>query len=604
VPGTDQHIEQRPYRGMQQFSEQHKDLFFGRSKPIDEIFDLLKNNLLAVIFGKSGIGKSSLINAGLLPKLRENFYLPVLIRIPFSDARVDPLAYTRACIEAEVKRYIFKGFVYPEDTTLWQFFREANYSGGAVVPVLIFDQFEEYFSFGKQNKQRTEKFIQELSDLIENRMPAHLENIDKYKTLNTTDTQNIFRVVISLREDYLAPLEDLGRLIPSLNKVRYRILQLHGEEAFNAVYLPAKNLIDETTAIHLLKKIIPKKIDAKASSEIVNAPRDDDWKDKDFEPYILSLFCYQVNEKRIAANQNKISETLINQTKVETILSDYYDSSLKKYWRRYHKQFGHVLEKNLISDEGYRLLKPVNAKEFKNIPEQAINDMVDDRIIHRETRNDISYVEISHDLLAKVIYERKAAGRTNKRIVMIAAIFVIVLGGLFLLGLLQQKQKLQQANNTLKTYDSTIKKQDSIKVKDSAKINSLNSHLVQIITGDTLNSKKAGTVYFQANLIPPQSNIQVCMRALKKLNFNVPAAQKVKDMPAKNLIRYYYADDEANADLIKSICDKYYTMPFEIQFFRSLGQAKGVKPGTLEVWIYYASDSQDDYYSDPGSVSQ
>ena len=108
MPGADQHIEQRPYRGMQQFSEQHKDLFFGRSKPVDEIFDLLKNNLLTVIFGKSGIGKSSLINAGLLPELRENFYLPVLIRIPFSDARVDPLAYTRACIEAEVKRYIFK----------------------------------------------------------------------------------------------------------------------------------------------------------------------------------------------------------------------------------------------------------------------------------------------------------------------------------------------------------------------------------------------------------------------------------------------------------------------------------------------------------------
>jgi hypothetical protein len=56
--------------------------------------------------------------------------------------------------------------------------------------------------------------------------------------------------------------EDLGRLIPSLNKVRYRILQLHGEEAFDAVYRPAKNLIDQTTAIHLLKKIIPKKIDA------------------------------------------------------------------------------------------------------------------------------------------------------------------------------------------------------------------------------------------------------------------------------------------------------------------------------------------------------
>ena len=185
-----------------------------------------------------------------------------------------------------------------------------------------------------------------------------------------------------------------------------------------------------------------------------------------------------------------------------------------------------------------------------------------------------------------------------------AAVFVIIIATLFLLGLRQQNQKLQEANNTLKTYDSTIKKQDSIKVKDSAKINSLNSHLVQIITGDTLNSKKAGTVYFQANLIPPQSNIQVCMRALKKLNFNVPAAQKVKDMPAKNLIRYYYADDEANADLIKSICDRYYTMPFEIQFFRSLGKAKGVKPGTLEVWIYYPPESLDYYYNDTVPVRQ
>jgi hypothetical protein len=40
--------------------------------------------------------------------------------------------------------------------------------------------------------------------------------------------------------------------------------------------------------------------------------------------------------------------------------------------------------------------------------------MVDDRIIHRETRNDISYVEISHDLLAKVIYERKVPAVPTK----------------------------------------------------------------------------------------------------------------------------------------------------------------------------------------------
>jgi len=243
-------IELRPYRGMQAFSEEHKDVFFGRSKPVDEIFDLLRNNLLTVVFGKSGIGKSSVINAGLIPKLRENFYLPILIRIPFSDFNADPLAATIGRIETEIKKYIFKDFKFPPDTTLWQFFREVNYTGGAVVPVLIFDQFEEFFNFGKQNITRAEKFIRELSDLVENRVPEHLTNIDEFKTIHAADAQNSLKVIISLREDFLAPPEDLSKLIPSLNKVRYRILPLRGKEAFEAVYCPAKNLIDEETTVY------------------------------------------------------------------------------------------------------------------------------------------------------------------------------------------------------------------------------------------------------------------------------------------------------------------------------------------------------------------
>src|ERR1041385_652920 len=182
--------DQRPYRGMQSFAEEHKNLFFGRSRPVAAIFELLKNNLLTVIFGKSGIGKSSLINAGLIPILRENFYLPILVRIPFSDVRADPLAYTRMSIQTEVRKYIKKDFEYPSEKTLWQFFREANYTGGVVVPVLIFDQFEEYFNFGRQNRERAQKFIKELSDLIENRIPEQLGSVDTSKTLTATDTQN------------------------------------------------------------------------------------------------------------------------------------------------------------------------------------------------------------------------------------------------------------------------------------------------------------------------------------------------------------------------------------------------------------------------------
>ncbi len=597
MPIDDQITEQRPYRGMQKFSEEHKNLFFGRTKPIDEIFDLLRNNILTVIFGKSGIGKSSLLNAGLLPKLRENFYLPVLIRIPFSDPGIDPLAYTQSAIEAEIKKYIYKDFKYPENTTLWQFFREANYTGGAVIPVLIFDQFEEYFNFGKEYKQRAEKFIKELSDLIENRVPAQLKNIDTYKTLSASDTQNTFRVMISLREDFLAPLEDLGKLVPSLGKIRYRILPLRGKEAFDAVYLPAKNLIDEATVIHLLKKIIPKKIKAEADKIQTVGTDDSDWEQKDFEPYILSLFCYQVNEKRIAIHQPKISEELIDQTKVETILSDYYESSLKKYRHRYHKDIGSVLETSLISKEGYRLLKPANSTEFESIPEQAIKDMVDDRIIQIVNRNEINNIEISHDLLANVVYQKKAVDRRNKKF----AIFIGSCIALFLiLAFIIFKQT--QDNSTVQKQIKAVQQKYNIAKDSLVKKDSLNDSLAERYTKTILaiNQQYSGTVYFQVNSNIKTPQLLNCMQELRDMKFVVPSFEVITDKQFKNMIKYFHPEDKATAEKIQAVCNKFYTEQLSIQPI-NLNSNK-VSPGTIEVWLNY-EHHYDQLFNSTPSVS-
>lgn len=574
---------------MQTFGEEHKDFFFGRTRPRDEIYELLKNNLLTVIFGKSGIGKSSLLNAGLIPILRENFFLPILIRIPFADRQIDPLKFTRRCIEAEIRKYIAKDFNYPEHTTLWQFFREANYTGGAVIPVLIFDQFEEYFSFGKENPAGTKAFIRELSDLIENRVPEALPD-EARKIISTADNRNIFHVVISLREDFLAALEDLSREIPSLNKVRYRIQQLHGQEAFEAVYFPDKQLLDEATAIHLLKKIIPQKTIA-ANDVVTGESLKDDWQERDFEPYILSLFCYQVNEKRIAAGQAIISNELIDLTKVETILQDYYDSCLRKYRRKYYRNFGPILEKNLISDEGYRLPKP--ATEFKTLSEQAINDLVDDRIIHRESRNEISYIEISHDLLAKVVYDRKIAEKDRKRSYLsIGALMVITLLIFFAVYFTREHQNFQK----LQTYVDSLKQQDSVLVKSANTIESLNTTVADLVTGDTSASgsgvadpviKSSGTIYFQVNNKKSAQQINLCTDALKKLNFKIPGVEVVSNKPFKNAVKYFHKEDESTAALIKSICDRYYSQPFVITSMIGTPYEKKTPIGRTEVWVNY-----------------
>lgn len=577
-------MEQRPYRGMHTFTEEQKNVFFGRSKPVNEIFSLLKNNALTVIFGTSGIGKSSLINAGLIPKLRENFYLPILLRVPFSDTNINPLAYTRNIIEAEVKKYIYKDFTYPENTTLWQFFREANYTGGAVIPVLILDQFEEYFKFGKNNKNQADAFAKEISDLIENRMPDELKNADNYKTLTASDAQNNCRVIISLREDFLAPLEDLSKLIPSLNKMRYRIVQLRGKEAFDAVYQPAKDLIDEATAVHLLKKIIPKKIKAETGN------KDDDtneinWEQKDFEPYILSLFCYQVNEKRIAAKQAAISKELIDNTKVETILNDYYTSTIKKYSRWYKKDISDLLEKNLVSEEGYRLLKPANSNEFKNVPERVITGLVNDRIIQIVNRNDINNIEISHDLLANVIHAKKIDKRENRKLTNILGIGALVFVAILAFTAYSHnrlKNELDIAKSTV--VNDSIEKKELATTKDSLQTDkdSLEKRFQNTI--QAINKEYRGTVYFQVSSVYKSKALIECMDALKSRRFVVPAAETIKGKSFKNMVKYFHTEDKEMAKEVLDICNKYY--PEDSLILQPIRlKNNNVAAATIEIWV-------------------
>jgi hypothetical protein len=59
-----------PYRGLRMFDEEDAQLFFGRDREIRQLLDKLRSNRFVAVLGPSGSGKSSLVRAGLLPKLR------------------------------------------------------------------------------------------------------------------------------------------------------------------------------------------------------------------------------------------------------------------------------------------------------------------------------------------------------------------------------------------------------------------------------------------------------------------------------------------------------------------------------------------------------
>ena len=60
-----------PYRGLTAFDEGHRSLFFGRGSQVASAIELLRSQAMVVVAGDSGVGKSSLCQAGILPRVED-----------------------------------------------------------------------------------------------------------------------------------------------------------------------------------------------------------------------------------------------------------------------------------------------------------------------------------------------------------------------------------------------------------------------------------------------------------------------------------------------------------------------------------------------------
>jgi hypothetical protein len=69
IVADDFRLQGSPYPGLRSFSPQEASVFFGRDRSVNEIRDRLANMHVAVVLGGSGSGKSSLVRAGLIPRL-------------------------------------------------------------------------------------------------------------------------------------------------------------------------------------------------------------------------------------------------------------------------------------------------------------------------------------------------------------------------------------------------------------------------------------------------------------------------------------------------------------------------------------------------------
>jgi tetratricopeptide (TPR) repeat protein len=390
---------ENPWLGLFSYSEETRAYFHGRDEEAAELARRVQRKLLTVLFGQSGLGKTSLLRAGLVPRLRDEGFCPVYVRIDYAAESPAPSAQIKQAVfraTAEAGHWTRPGSSI-EGESLWEFLHHRgdllrDAGGRTLMPLLIFDQFEEIFTLGQANdagRLRARQFLEDLADLVENRPPAALE-----KRMDEDDSaveqfdfaRADYRVLIALREDYLAHLEGVKDMMPSITQNRMRLARMHGAQALSAVVKPGGKLVSQEVAEAIVRFVA-------GGSELINA---------EIEPSLLSLVCRELNTARKAQGRKEISADLLAGSR-DTILSEFYERALGDQPVGVRR----VVEDELLTESGYReslaeerVLKALTAADAAP---DALANLVNRRLLRIEERLDMRRVELTHDVLCSVV---------------------------------------------------------------------------------------------------------------------------------------------------------------------------------------------------------
>ena len=245
-------MQQRPWIGLASFTEESRRYFHGREEEVAELARRVQRKLLTravwPVWPRQDLHPARRTGAttarpGLLPRLRARGLFRRCTRsLPSRSSGPSPrppAARARGRVRA----------VATAGETLWEFLHHRDdvlkdEQGQTLIPLLIFDQFEEVFTLAQSDeagRARAARFIAELADLVENRPPTSFEaklEADENLAERFDFARSDYRVLIALREDYLAQLESLKAAMPSVTQNRQRLAPMNGRQALQAVLLP------------------------------------------------------------------------------------------------------------------------------------------------------------------------------------------------------------------------------------------------------------------------------------------------------------------------------------------------------------------------------
>jgi hypothetical protein len=433
--GTKLSVSENPWAGLSSYEDPAKTTnplkFCGRDAESAELFRLIDNNIVVTLYGKSGIGKTSLLNAGVFPLLRYSNYSPISIRLGISDS-VDSYAdYIINTINEGIKqafgdtaiKAIDNGLIPVEtdinsDKYLWSYFARHQFCNDkeeVIFPVIVLDQFEENIRLNPDLSARILKQIAYLSD-NQNEIRDIVINNDNNEVYRY---DNNFRFVVSVREDDLYRLEDLLDLnfLSSLKGIRYRLHNLSEDSAKEVIQMVGANCIDQSI------------IDT-ISANIIDASKDK--KDRLIQTNVLSLICARLYDRVSRHGVAFIRLSDVDSYLSENPFDDYYTEAVK-HLSEGEKRF---IESEFVSSDGRRvMIKESDVKISSKSLESLRNGPL--RILH-DIHNDSGeepYVELIHDGLCSIALKHRAQRLEKKnKTILSLCLFILLVVGLWMLN--------------------------------------------------------------------------------------------------------------------------------------------------------------------------
>ena len=349
--------ERRPYKFLDYYTAADADLFFGRERWIESLAGRIQAQPLVVLWGASGVGKTSLLRAGVLPRLAARGYWPIYAR-----PNDDPAAAIRAAALADLT---------PEDqaalaglSDLGDFLAKAGARRG-LTPVIALDQAEECFT--TLPAAATQRWVATLAGAL-GQQRAEL------------------RWVLALRQDFAAELHAWSERIPFLFEQTVLLTALTREEARAAIAQP------------------PRQVGVVIENALVERLLDDLTGDG-VEPAQLQIVCerlYQVHDERAGMTLARYTE-LGGHTR---ILADYVEFALARlpYDQR---ELAVALLKAMVTPQGTK--RPLRREELlgavtgeMSARRETLAGLVDARLVRSLALGDEHErrYELAHDVLA------------------------------------------------------------------------------------------------------------------------------------------------------------------------------------------------------------